>query len=160
MELLQLKFDSPLHDATGSQISPLHDAVGSQISPLHHAAGSQISPLHHAAGSQISPLHFAAGSQIFLLHFAAERCDSLLHLASELTAEKCSGESNLAAVWFTVGFTDGKHLNTAVSWSYHNQECFQALQSPRYSSCAEDPWCPDLWITDYSTTKYMAIPYI
>jgi hypothetical protein len=39
VELLQLKFDSLLHDAVGSQISPLHYAVGSQISPLHFAAG-------------------------------------------------------------------------------------------------------------------------
>jgi hypothetical protein len=72
VELLLLKFDSPLHHAAGSQISPLHHVAGSHISPLHHAAGSQISLLHVAAGSQISPLHFAA-----------ERCDSLLHLALE-----------------------------------------------------------------------------
>jgi hypothetical protein len=48
VELLQLKFDSP----------------------LYHAAGSQISQLHHAAGSQIFLLHFAAESCDSLLHFA------------------------------------------------------------------------------------------
>ncbi len=78
LELLQLKFDSPLHTV----------------------AGSKISPLHHTAGSQISPLHFAAGSLIFPLHFAAERGDSLLHLASDLSAAKCSGKPNLTAVWY------------------------------------------------------------
>jgi hypothetical protein len=52
VELLELKFDFPLHDAAGSQISPQYYAAGSQISPLHFAAGSQISPLYEAAGSQ------------------------------------------------------------------------------------------------------------
>jgi hypothetical protein len=70
--VLKSKFDSPLYDAAGSQISPLHDA-----------AGSKISPLHYAVESQISPLHFAARSQIFARHFTAERRDSLLHLAWE-----------------------------------------------------------------------------
>ncbi len=41
MELLELKFDSPLHDAAASQILPLHDDAGSQILPPHDAAGSQ-----------------------------------------------------------------------------------------------------------------------
>ncbi len=54
MELSELKFDSPLHYAVGSQISPLHDAAGSKISPLHDAAGSQISPLPDVAGSQVN----------------------------------------------------------------------------------------------------------
>jgi hypothetical protein len=51
VELFYLKFDYPLNDTAGSQISPLHDAVGRQISPLHFAAGGQISLLHDAAGS-------------------------------------------------------------------------------------------------------------
>jgi hypothetical protein len=42
VELFELKFDSLLHHAAGSQISPLHYAAGSQISPLHDAAGSKI----------------------------------------------------------------------------------------------------------------------
>jgi hypothetical protein len=63
VELLELKFDSPLHYAAGSQILRLHFAAGSQIFPLHDAAASQILPLHDAAGSQILPLHDAAGSQ-------------------------------------------------------------------------------------------------
>jgi hypothetical protein len=54
VELLELKFDSALHDAAGSQISPQHYAAGSQISPLHFAAGSQISPLYDAEGSQVN----------------------------------------------------------------------------------------------------------
>ncbi len=40
MELLQLKFDSLVHDAAGSQISPVHDAAVSQMSPLHHSVES------------------------------------------------------------------------------------------------------------------------
>jgi hypothetical protein len=65
MELLELKSDSQLHDAAGSQISPLNfdDVAGSQIFPLHFAAGSQILPLYDAAGSQILLPHDAAGSQ-------------------------------------------------------------------------------------------------
>jgi hypothetical protein len=54
VELLELKFNSLLHDAAGSQISPQHYEVGSQTSPLHFAAGSQISLLHDAAGSQVN----------------------------------------------------------------------------------------------------------
>jgi hypothetical protein len=54
VELLELKFDSPLHDAAGSQISPQHSAAGSQISPLHFSAWSQISPLYDSAGSQVN----------------------------------------------------------------------------------------------------------
>jgi hypothetical protein len=54
VELLELKFDFPLHHAAGSQISPQHYAAGSQISPLHFAVGSKISPLYDAAGSQIN----------------------------------------------------------------------------------------------------------
>jgi hypothetical protein len=52
VEPLELKFDSTLHDAAGSQILPLHYAVGSQILPLHNAVRSQILPPHDAAGSQ------------------------------------------------------------------------------------------------------------
>ncbi len=52
VELLELKFYSPLHDASGSQISPQPYAAGIQILPLHFAAGSQISPPRDAAGSQ------------------------------------------------------------------------------------------------------------
>ncbi len=62
VELIELKFDSPLPDSAGSQISPQHYAAGSQIFPLHDAAASQILPLHDAAGSQILPPHDAAGS--------------------------------------------------------------------------------------------------
>ncbi len=52
MELLELKADSQLHDAAGSQIPPLHYAAGRQILPLYNAAGSQILLPHDAAGSQ------------------------------------------------------------------------------------------------------------
>ncbi len=58
MELLELKFDSSLHDAAESQIFSLHDAAASQILPLHDAARSQILPPHDAAGSQILPPFF------------------------------------------------------------------------------------------------------
>ncbi len=63
MELLELKSDSQLHDAAGSQIPPLYYAAGRQISPLHFddVAWSQFFPLHFAAGSQILPLYDAAG---------------------------------------------------------------------------------------------------
>jgi hypothetical protein len=52
----ELKFDFPLHEAEGSQISPLHYATGNQISPPHFAMGSQTqtSPLHDAVGSQVN----------------------------------------------------------------------------------------------------------
>jgi hypothetical protein len=40
VELSELKFDSLLHPAQGSQIFSLHDAAGSQILPLHFAAGN------------------------------------------------------------------------------------------------------------------------
>ncbi len=82
VELFELKFDSPLHDAAGSQISPLQCAAGSQILPLHFAAGSQISPLQCAAGSQILPMHFAAGSQISPVHDASGRQIFMLHYAA------------------------------------------------------------------------------
>jgi hypothetical protein len=58
VESLELKFDSPLHDAAESQIFSLHDAAASQILPLHDAARSQILPPHDAAGSQILPPFF------------------------------------------------------------------------------------------------------
>jgi hypothetical protein len=38
VELPELKFDSLLHHAPGSQIFPLHHAAGSKILPLHFAA--------------------------------------------------------------------------------------------------------------------------
>jgi hypothetical protein len=93
VDLLQLKFNSPLHDAEGSQTSLLQNAAASKIFPLHfatercdsllhlalesqilllqNAAESQILPPYDAAGSQILPLDDAAGSQILPLHDAA-----------------------------------------------------------------------------------------
>ncbi len=71
MELLELKSDSQLHDA----------------------AGSQIPPLHYAAARQISPLHFAWCSRES--NFSTAFCSR----ESNLTAVWCSGESNLTAAW-------------------------------------------------------------
>jgi hypothetical protein len=63
VEVLELKSDSQLHDAVGSQIYQLHYAAERQnltaafcimqrgVKP-HDAAGSQILPPHNAAGSQ------------------------------------------------------------------------------------------------------------
>jgi hypothetical protein len=41
VELFELMFDSPLHDAAGSQISPMHYAAGSQIFLLYDAASGE-----------------------------------------------------------------------------------------------------------------------
>ncbi len=80
--VIDLKFDSPLHDTAGSQIFPQHYAAGSQISPLHFAAGSQISPLYDAAGSQVNDC------------------------CRNLPAAWCSGESN-----FPTAFCSGKSIH-------------------------------------------------
>jgi hypothetical protein len=86
-ELFESKFDSPLHDAAGSQIYPLYYAEGvkSRRCILQWGEISLRCMMQRGFKSmifaEIFPLHHAARSQIFLLHFAAGRCDPLLHLA-------------------------------------------------------------------------------
>ncbi len=92
VELLQLKFDSPLHHTAGSQISPLHYATGVRFRRCISQRGVKSShcifqrrgvtpccilywrirfSAQNAAGSQFLPLHDAAGIQILPLHDAA-----------------------------------------------------------------------------------------
>jgi hypothetical protein len=80
VELFELKSDSMLHHAAGSQISPFHNAVRSQISPLQFTTESQISPMHDAAWSQVNDFFRNLTS-------AASYSGEL-----DLIAAKCSGK--------------------------------------------------------------------
>jgi hypothetical protein len=101
-------FDSPLHDAAGSQISPYYSimmrGVKSRRCILQRGVKSLRCMMQGEVKSMIDaeifPLHDAAGSQTFLLHFAGSQ---ILPLNDAVGSQFDSGELSLKTLEDSLG---------------------------------------------------------